>query len=192
MSAAATKLRDRIIADIIEREGGFVDDPKDSGGATKYGVTERVARLYGYDGPMRDMPVEVAQAVYEELYWNALRLDRIHVLSPEIAEELADTGVNMGVGTAAHFLQRALNALNVNATVYPDLILDNIIGPASLAALAAYLKHRPGHDGLRVLLDALNSLQGVRYIEIAEARPKDERFVFGWFRARVGIGGPAA
>jgi hypothetical protein len=38
---------------------------------------------------------------------------------------------------------------------------------------------------MRVLLTAMNCLQGDRYIQIAEARPSQERFVYGWLRARV-------
>ena len=49
-------LKHKIINQIIEREGGYVDDISDSGGETKYGITEEVARRYGYDGKMIDLP----------------------------------------------------------------------------------------------------------------------------------------
>lgn len=58
--------------------------------------------------------------------------------------------------------------------------------PRTLAALRAYLAKR-GTEGETVLLKALNCLQGERYIDIAERRPKDEEFVYGWLRARVAL-----
>ena len=54
-----------IINHVIEIEGGYVDDPSDSGGETNYGITKAVARRYGYAGHMRDLPREVAYQIYE-------------------------------------------------------------------------------------------------------------------------------
>ena len=71
--------------------------------------------------------------------------------SEAIAAELFDTGVNMGPAVAATFLQRALSALNRNRSDYPDLVPDGRIGPATLAALDAFLAVR-GRQGETVLL----------------------------------------
>jgi lysozyme family protein len=177
-------LRDRIIDGIIDREGGYVDDPSDRGGATRFGITADVARSYGYEGEMPDLPRDIAAAIYADLYWHTLHLDDVAAISTKIAAELADTGVNMGVGTAGRFLQRALNALNDGARLYPDLIVDGVIGPRSIAALRAYAAHRGDH-GPMVLIAALNALQGARYVSIAENTPSQERFAFGWFAHRV-------
>lgn len=178
-------LKETVIAEIILVEGGYSNDENDSGGETMYGITVKEARANGYTGPMRDMPRSLAETIYAVKYWDALRLDDIQALSGPIAAELADTGVNCGVGTAAIFLQRSLNALNKQGTLYPDLKVDGGIGPATIAALTAYLKARAHDGGETVLLRALNSLQGARYIELAERREKDEDFVFGWLKNRV-------
>lgn len=175
---------DAAIADLIGIEGDYADDPDDSGGKTRYGITEAVARRHGYQGAMRELPLAVAQDIYRADYWDAQNLDTIALHSPRIAWELFDTGVNMGTGRAGEYLQRSLNALNRRAIDYPDLEVDGAIGPATLDALAAYLVRR-GKDGETVLLRALNALQGAAYIELAERREKDERFVFGWFLQRV-------
>ena len=177
-------LKSRVITDIIAREGGFVDDPADNGGATHYGITERTARRAGYVGRMRDMPRAVAEVIYSRLYWDALRLDDVAAINEAVAAEVADTGVNMGVARAAALLQRALNAFNLQGTVYPDLAVDGVMGSATVAALAAFFAHRKA-DAAPVLLAALNALQGEAYVALAEARQKDERFVFGWFLNRV-------
>ncbi|MBD3610559.1 MAG: hypothetical protein HUJ30_08420 [Gammaproteobacteria bacterium] len=179
-----SELRDAIINDIINREGGYVNDPADSGGETMYGITEAVARHYGYEGEMEDMPREVAEAIYANLYWNPLHLTSIETMSELITEELADTAVNQGVKRAATFLQRSLNVLNNRGELYIDLIIDGDVGPATLRALGEYLGHR-GQEGEQVLHRMLNSLQGAFYVELAERREKDEKFIYGWYRARV-------
>lgn len=184
ISCQIDDLRDRIISGIIDREGGYVDDPADQGGETRFGITVDVARSYKYEGSMRDLPRNVAVAIYTDLYWHTLHLDEVAAISIKIAAELADTGVNMGVGTAGRFLQRALNALNDGARLYPDLTVDGVIGPRTIAALHDYAAHRDA-QGPMVLVAALNALQGERYLSISENAPSQERFAFGWFAHRV-------
>jgi lysozyme family protein len=178
-------LRDRIINGIIDREGGYVDDPADRGGETRFGVTADVARSYGYEGSMRDLPRDLAATIYADLYWHTLHLNDVAAISIRIAAELADTGVNMGVETAGQFLQRALNALNDGASLYPDLVVDGVIGPRTIAALRAYVSHRKDQGARYVLVAAMNALQGARYLSISENNPSQERFAFGWFSHRV-------
>jgi lysozyme family protein len=177
---------DDLIDGVIEREGGFVDNPADKGGPTCFGITEAVARANGYAGPMRQMPRSEAQSIYLRLYWQRPHLDEIATRSPRIAAELFDTGVNMGPAVAITFLQRALTALNRNATDYPDLTPDGRVGPATLAALDAFLRLRGKTSGETVLLRALEALQGERYLRLAERRPANEAFLYGWLANRVG------
>lgn len=178
--------RNNIIEGILAREGGYVNDPADAGGETNHGITIAVARRYGYEGPMRDLPRELAYEIYVEMYWHSLRLDEIEPFSAAIAEELADTGVNMGTSRAAQFLQRSLNVLNNAGQLYDNLKVDGQLGPITLRALRRYLEHR-GADGELVLLRMLNALQGAFYVELAERRETDQRFIFGWFLHRVTI-----
>jgi lysozyme family protein len=176
---------DQYIDDLIAREGGYVDHPADRGGATNWGMTEQVARAFGYHGRMQDMPRSVAKQIYVERYWRAPGFDQVNEHSAAVAEELLDTGVNMGPAVAGRFLQRALNVLNLEGKTYPDVTVDGAIGRMTIAALRAYLSHR-GKDGHVVLLRALNAQQGARYIDIAEGRASQEAFVHGWFLHRVG------
>ena len=173
-----------LIGALIEREGGYSNHPADRGGATKYGITEAVARAHGYSGSMRELPRDEAAAIYKRLYWLRPRFDQVAKRSAALAAELFDTGVNMGPAVAATFLQRALSALNRNRKDYPDLVPDGRIGPATLAALDAFLKLRPG--GETVLLRALDALQGERYLRLAERRPANEAFLYGWLANRIG------
>lgn len=174
-----------MIDEIIVIEGGFSDHPADKGGATMYGITESVARANGFTGRMQDMPVEFARQVYQKRYWSGPRFDDIGELSPVIATELLDTGINMGPAVASTFLQRALNALNQQGKLYPDLKADGAIGPATLGALKSLLLIR-GTNGAEVVLRLINAQQAVRYLELAERNPTQEAFLYGWILNRVG------
>ena len=174
-----------LIEGVIDREGGYSNHPADTGGATRWGITEAVARAHGWRGAMRELPRAEAAAIYRRLYWLRPGFDRIAALAPALAGELFDTGVNMGPAVAAGFLQRALNALNRGGRDYPDLALDRRIGPRTVAALEAFLARR-GAGGEKVLLKAVEALQGERYLRLAEQRPANEAFLFGWLANRVG------
>jgi len=175
----------QLIDEVIVREGDYSNHPADRGGPTRFGVTELVARANGYTGDMKVFPRDRAVSIYRATYWTRPSFDQVAALAPLVAAELFDTGINMGVTVAAGFLQRALNVLNRGATDYPDMIADGQIGPVTLFALRAFLAKR-GAAGERVLVKALDALQGERYIQLAEARPANEAFVYGWISERLG------
>ena len=174
-----------LIDDVIGREGGYGNHPADRGGATRWGVSEAVARAHGWRGDMRAFPRSEAVAIYRRAYWVRPGFDRVAIHAPRVAAELFDTGVNMGPATAAGFLQRALNALNRGARDYPDMAADGRVGDVTIAALEAFVTtRRPG--GEDVLLKAMEALQGERYLHLAERRPANEAFLYGWLANRVG------
>ncbi|HVF94412.1 MAG TPA: glycosyl hydrolase 108 family protein [Sphingomonas sp.] len=176
---------EQAIARVIDREGGFSDHPDDRGGATRWGITEAVARAAGFSGPMRSLPRSEAVAIYRSLYWQQPGLDRIATRAPALAEELFDTGINLGVKASIGFLQRALNALNRGASDYADIAADGAIGAKTLAALDRFLARR-GRGGEGVLVKAVEALQGERYLAITERRPANEAFLYGWLANRIG------
>lgn len=167
-------MKERIINEIIRVEGGHVNDPSDSGGETNFGITAGVARAFGYAGSMRYMSREIAFAIYMAKYWDSVRADDM----PEsVAAEVVDTAVNAGVNRSGRFLQRALNVLTPGTA----LVVDGVIGSATIRGLNEYLAVR---DAV-TLVKMLNCLQGAFYVELAERREKDERFIYGWFKNRV-------
>ncbi|MFD1033964.1 glycoside hydrolase family 108 protein [Sphingomonas hankookensis] len=174
----------QLIDDVIDREGGYVDHPADRGGATRYGITQAVARAEGYTQAMRDLPRTLAARIYRRRYWQIPNFDRVATRAPTLAAELFDTGVNMGPAVAATFLQRVLNALNRQQRDWPDLTVDANIGPQTLAALDALLVTR-GPAAETVLVKAINALQGERYLRLAETRPANEAFLYGWLAGRT-------
>jgi lysozyme family protein len=175
-----------LIDELIEREGGYVNHPADKGGPTCFGITEAVARAHGYAGAMAGLPRDEAAAIYRRLYWLRPRFDQVAARAPRLAAELFDTGANMGPAVAATFLQRALTALNRAGKDYADLVPDGRIGPMTLAALDGFLEARGKKGGEIVLLRAVEALQGERYLRLAEKRPANEAFLYGWLANRIG------
>jgi len=173
-----------IINGIIAVEGGYVNDPFDSGGETNFGITKAVAVENGYMGNMQDMPKATAFNIYEAKYWNKMHLDEIATISQKVAAELATIGVNMGTPRAITFLQRSLNVLNNQQEYYPDIAADGGCGSVTLKALRSYYTRR-GNAGMDVLAAIIKCLQGAFYISISENSPKDEKFVYGWFANRI-------
>jgi len=174
---------DVALEDLLAREGGYVDHPADRGGPTNFGVTEQVARAFGYAGAMRDLPRATALEIYRKRYW--LPFYPVSLRYPGLAYELFDTGVNMGPKVAVKFLQRSLNVLNRGHVDYPDVPVDGDLGELTLHALDGFRAKR-GSDGGQVLLRLVDALQAARYVEIAEKDPSQEAFEYGWIANRVG------
>ncbi|MBM9551864.1 glycoside hydrolase family 108 protein [Acinetobacter nosocomialis] len=178
---------EQYLEELIKREGGYVNNPADRGGATKYGITEAVARENSYKGNMKDLPLDLAKSIYRKQYWISPRFDQVNAISTAVAEELLDTGVNCGTSFAKLLLQRALNLMNNEGKAgYSNLKVDGVYGSNTLGALKTYLAKR-GKEGEKVLVRVLNIMQGQRYIEICERNPAQEQFFYGWIANRVSL-----
>lgn len=175
----------KIIDGVIAVEGGYVHNPDDPGGPTKYGITEAVARANGYHGAMRDLPRSTAFAIYHTRYVVGPNFDDVAAVDEKVAEELIDTGVNAGQGRAATWFQEALNGLNSRGTDYADVVADGDIGPGTLQAFAAFKRRRGGAATL-TMLRALDALQGAHYMRLARDNSKFESFLNGWLANRIG------
>jgi lysozyme family protein len=176
---------DEMLEALVGREGGYTNNPADRGGPTMWGITEQVARAYGYTGDMSALPRQTALAIYRKRYWLNPHFDQVSLRYPTVAAELFDTGVNMGQAVASKFLQHALNLLNRGASAYPDIGIDGGLGELSLHALDSYVQLR-GAPGQAVLLKTLEIMQGDRYIAIVDANPSQETFFYGWIANRIG------
>ncbi|MFP3564674.1 glycoside hydrolase family 108 protein [Paraburkholderia sp. SIMBA_030] len=106
---------------LIGNEGGYSNKPADPGGETMWGVTQRVARAYGYAGAMRDLPRDTAKAIAKKLYWDPLRLDE---LDARVAFQIFDANYNGGHPVI--WMQGAAGAK-----------VDGLIGPSTIAAVQA-------------------------------------------------------
>ncbi len=177
---------DSMIEATIGKEGGYSNHKADTGGATMFGITERVARANGYGGDMKTMPRHLAVTIYKSQYAIKPGFADVAAINAKVGEELFDTGVNTGPARPILWFQQALNALNDGGKLYPDILEDGDIGPGTLATFKAYMKAR-GADAESVMLKVLNGLQLAFYIDISRSRAANEAFSFGWIRTRVGL-----
>lgn len=125
---------DQALEFVLQWEGGFVNDPKDPGGATKYGISFRFLKKQvpeladiDRDGDVdRDdifsLSEEDARRIYRIHFWEALQL---HCLPAPMAIAMMDTAVNMGKSRAVRILQEALVRFGFN------LAVDGILGPVT-------------------------------------------------------------
>ena len=106
---------------LIGHEGGYVNDPRDPGGETNWGITKRTAQANGYQGSIRAMTREQAYKIYYSAFWLRYQCDKM----PEaVAFQFFDAAVNHGLGNASRMLQRAVNVAD-----------DGIIGNMTIAAI---------------------------------------------------------
>lgn len=176
-------------------EGYYANDPHDPGGETYRGVARN--RHEDWDGwqiidDLRSTPnfpnnlnrESQLQASVEQFYkkhfWNRFQGDA--VTDQPLAEELFDTSVNLGISRAVKFLQRGLNVLNKDGSLYGDISVDGQFGPKTLNTLNASLN--AGQGGY--LLKVINILQGEHYVTLMENNPVMEKYARGWLN-RVSV-----
>jgi lysozyme family protein len=111
---------DQAFERLLGHEGGYVNDQRDPGGETNWGITIAVARAEGYSGPMRDLPVAKAKDIYRARYWAPVRADE---LPDSMRFDVFDAAVNHGASQSAKWLQRAVGT-------QPD----GVIGAVTVAA----------------------------------------------------------
>lgn len=123
-----TSAVDLLIARVIQREAGFVNNSADRGGATNYGITIATLRAWRRTPvsveDVQNLTVEEAETIYKTEYFTSTGFDQVP--DPQLLELLFDFGVNSGVPAASKALQRAIGVKD-----------DGAIGPISLAALKA-------------------------------------------------------
>jgi len=93
---------------LIQNEGGYSNNPHDPGLETMYGVTIKIARTWGYTGPMKDLPIETAKEIAKSLYWTPFGCDFFPL---PIAFQVFDTAYNGG-----HPIQWLQEILQTSAT----------------------------------------------------------------------------
>lgn len=186
----------RAVDDVLRTEGGFVDDPVDRGGATKYGWSLRTLVVEGKidldedgradfdldgDGDIDGKDVRLltrgdAKFLYHRCFWKRLDADN---LPRPVGEMLFDQGVNAGIGSARRLLQLAINrCLKRAASAPPQLKVDGAIGTKTIEAMNWVL--RWGALGMPALVDAFRTEVRLRYRAIADRNPSQKKFLKGW------------
>lgn len=178
-------MMERFIAGVLEREGGYVDHPSDPGGATNWGITQRVARANGYNGHMRDLPKATAIDIYRREYIEKPGFDKIAAIDETVAEKLIDAGVNAGTQRAGQWFQQSLNTLNRRQVDFGDVTEDGKIGPRTIAAFNALRAKRGPAAARSLMMKCLNGLQFGHYYSLAKNNAKFEDFFVGWISSRI-------
>lgn len=116
---------DLMLEQVLKSEGGYVNNPKDKGGETKYGITAAVARANGYKGSMKSLPKQTAVDIYKRQYWTDA-CNKIN--SDKVAFIVLDMNINHGIKNSNKILQKALNSLGAR------LVVDGIAGSKTIKA----------------------------------------------------------
>jgi lysozyme family protein len=169
-----------IATEIVRREGGYVNDPDDPGGATKHGVTIGTMQRLGLDlnrdgridaTDVRALDPDQAVAIYVRHYFEGPKLN---LLPKPLQASVFDMQVNAGAN-AVKILQR------LSAAFGRPLRDDGVIGPATAAAVLAAYEAAPDH-----LVDAYGIERRNYYYRLADQRPESRKYAR---RADGGKGG---
>jgi len=159
-----------IAAEIVRREGGYVNDPDDPGGATKHGVTLGTLRGLGLDltgdgqvdvADVKALDPERAAAIYVVHYFEGPGLN---LLPEPLQASVFDMQVNAG-STAVKLLQRLVHAMGFPA------VDDGKVGPKTVAAAEAAAAAAPDH-----IADAYGIERRNYYYRLADRRPASRKF----------------
>ncbi len=175
-----------IIASVFAVEGGHVDNPLDPGGETHHGVTEKVAREAGYKGPMITLTKEQAFDIYDRKYITEPGFRGLVDIDAHVAEEIIDTGVNVGTHRPSCWFQETLNHLNNRGSDYPDVTVDCKVGPATVRAFEALRKRRGSALACELVVKLMDAKQAGHYMSLAKGNSQFEAFMVGWTRTRLG------
>jgi lysozyme family protein len=161
---------------IVAREGGFVNDPDDPGGATNFGVTIHTMRRLGLDldgdgrvgvSDVRRLSREQATDIFiRHYYHDPLISDLPEPLQPSVFDMYVNSGSN-----AIKILQRLLREMGQAVAV------DGVLGPQSLAAARNAMREAPDH-----LVDAYGIARRNYYFRLADNRPASRKYA----RSRAG------
>ncbi len=159
-----------IAEEIVAREGGYVNDPDDPGGATNHGVTIHTMRELGLDldrdgdvdaKDVRALPRTRAVEIFIDRYY---RRTRIAQLPEALRPQVFDMNVNSGAN-AIRILQRLLSEMGHRVAV------DGKLGPQTAAAAAAAAAAAPDH-----IVDAYGIARRNWYYALADGRPALRKF----------------
>ncbi|SDZ30442.1 Predicted Peptidoglycan domain-containing protein [Jannaschia faecimaris] len=159
-----------IAEEIVAREGGYVNDPDDPGGATNHGVTIHTMQGLGLDldgdgvvgtGDVRALTRDRAVDIFVEHYFYRVRID---VLPEPLQATVFDMQVNSG-SNAVRILQRLLRRMGQNVAI------DGRIGPKTAAAARAAVEEAPDH-----IVDAYGIARRNWYYALADGRPSSRKY----------------
>ena len=180
----------------LSNEGFISNNSTDKGGFTYKGISrtkhqswpgwkiiDEIFRSTDYQSvqQINSNPIlqNLVQGFYLTEFWNKIQGDLLP--TQNIANEIFESSINLGVSAASEILQRTINLLNRNSKLFPDISVDGIIGNETLAALRKCIEA----NGEKLIYNILNFYQAKHYIQIMEKDHTQEIFI-GWF-SRIDI-----
>lgn len=151
---------DLAIDTVLGLEGGYINNPSDPGGETKYGISKKSHPKLD----IKKLTKEKAKQIYYDEYWAPYSFFE-KITSPLVATKLFVAGVNMGQKQANLCMQRALRSFS-----YLDI--DGIIGTKSLEAI--------NKQNAKEIVPAFNSECAGRYRLLASNHERLKKFLKGW------------
>lgn len=148
---------------VLAHEGGYVNDPDDPGGETKYGISKRSYPK----ADIRNLTREHAEGIYYRDFWIGPRIDCI--ADTRVAAKMLDLAVNMGPHRAVKLLQAAANSLGC------ELVEDGELGAKTLAAVNG-IAHKPA------LLCSILIEAGLYYRSL-----RKPRYLAGWLNRLIDL-----
>ena len=178
-----------ILGAVFMMEGGEVNNPKDQGGRTNLGVTQKVAeshkevlaKEYGWDGKMGSLTKEMAAEVYIDDYVLKPNFVTFADVSPAVTHKLVDAGVNTGTSRPARWLQQSLNEMSRDGKDYPKIQVDGKVGAGTVSAYKALQKKRGKVAACQVMIKLLDGKQLTHYTSL-----NMPDFTYGWVANRIG------
>ncbi len=168
------------ISKVFKNEGGYVDNSKDLGGTTNWGISLRFLQTIDKTvtkETIKNLTKEEAEDIYFAHFWLPNKYNEIK--SQKVAEKVFDTSVNMGSKVGNRFLQSTLNITIFNGKPLDE---DGIIGKKTIDAI----NFLDGEDVDKNILKVYSLLQKEYYAKIVISRPEQSVFLKGWFnRASV-------
>jgi lysozyme family protein len=158
---------------LLKLEGGFVDDPKDAGGATNFGLT--LGFIQSFDSEctvekLKEMTEKEACAIYQKYWWDKYSMGSIN--DQALASKVLDTFVNLGPNQATRIIQKAINDAGIPTHI------DGQFGPQTISAL-----NTPKKDEiLQYMKDNLVAF----YKSIVANKPSQTKFLKGWLNRANG------
>lgn len=172
---------------IYTNEGGYVNNKADRGGATNWGVTESVARSFGYRGSMRDFPQKctLEKPICADLVYTTNYIDRpgyrpMAAIEPAVLDELVDSGVLHGTARSSQWFQQALNEW-----CGAKLVVDKRVGPGTIAAYQMCQAKLGVTPACVVMLNGMDAKQADFFRAIVARNPSQRVFLNGWLKRRI-------
>lgn len=170
----------RAIDALLADEGGYVNNPKDSGGETKFGITKATAARHGFNN-VKSLTRDNAVEIYYKDYFVATDIHLLADIDETIGAECFNAAVLAGPTRGISFLQRACNALLSEKDLTRHfLLIDGTIGPATLGAVNVLLSQGRRDN----ILKLQNFYECDNFIKLVYSSPSQREFINGWVAKR--------